>query len=141
MKNFLKENLYWIILALVFALIFWLAPKVNATPLDDFIRDHNLIFPQIVKEQMKEQGLVAAAGMLNEKEQIFTVYFLPKQDLPANEIQIIDFSKVVMECSLFLVKKKAVVEYITYKTSSQPAKIWTGNHRERVYVFLELWGL
>src|SRR3989344_9261218 len=141
MKNFLKENLYWIILALVFALIFWLAPKVNATPLDDFIRDHNLIFPQIVKEQMKEQGLVAAAGMLNEKEKIFTVYFLPKQDLPANEIQIIDFSTVVMECKFFLVKKKAVVEYITYKTSSQPAKIWTGNHRERVYVFLELWGL
>jgi len=141
MKNFLKENLYWIILALVFALIFWLAPKVNATPLDDFIRDHNLIFPQIVKEQMKEQGLVAAAGMLNEKEQIFTVYFLPKQDLPANEIQIIDFSKVVMECKFFLVKKKAVVEYITYKNSSQPAKIWTGNHRERVYVFLELWDL
>src|SRR3989344_1657942 len=128
MKNFLKENLYWIILALVFALIFWLAPKVNATPLDDFIRDHNLIFPQIVKEQMKEQDLVAAAGMLNEKEQIFIVYFLPKQDLPANEIQIIDFSKVV-------------VEYITYKTSLQPAKIWTGNHRERVYVFLELWDL
>ena len=95
----------------------------------------------IVKEQMKEQDLVAAAGMLNEKEQIFIVYFLPKQDLPANEIQIIDFSKVVMECKFFLVKKKAVVEYITYKTSLQPAKIWTGNHKERVYVFLELWDL
>ena len=67
MKDFLKEDLYWIILALVFALIFWLAPKVNATPLDDFIRDHNLIFPQVVKDQMKEQDLVAAAGMLNEK--------------------------------------------------------------------------
>ena len=26
-----KENLYWLILALAFALLLWLAPKVNAT--------------------------------------------------------------------------------------------------------------
>jgi len=27
-----KENLYWIILALVFGIMFWLAPKINIIP-------------------------------------------------------------------------------------------------------------
>ena len=76
LKALLSEaynNLYWLILALAMALFLWLSPKVNATPLDDFISDHHLVFPQIVKEQMKEQDLVAAAGVMNTKEQIFTI--------------------------------------------------------------------
>ena len=136
-----KENLYWIILAIAFALMLWLAPKVNATPLDDFIKTHDLVFPEVIKKQMEEQNLVAAAGMMNEKEQVFTIYFLPKTDLPSNVFQFIDFDKAVMIAKFYLVKKKVVVEYTTYKNCPQSAKIWPNNHREKVYVFLELWEL
>ena len=134
-----KENLYWLILALAMALLLWLAPKVNATPLDDFITDHNLVFPQIVKEQMKEQDLVAAAGVMNTKEQIFTIYFLPRPD--TFDIVEFDVRDAVMQARFYLVKKKVVVEYTTYKKCSQSAKIWPGNHREKAYVFVELWEL
>ena len=134
-----KENLYWLILALAFALMFWLAPKVNATPLDDFLIKNKLEFPQIVKEQMKEQDLVAAAGVMNEKEKIFTIYFLPRPD--TFDVAEFDVRDAVMQAKFYLVKKKVVVEYMTYKKSSQSAKIWPGNHREKVYVFVELWDL
>jgi len=134
-----KENLYWLILALAFALMLWLSPKVNATPLEDFIRNHNLVFPQVVKDQMKEQDLVAAAGVMNEKEQIFTIYFLPRPD--TFDIIEFDVRDAVMQARFYLVKKKVVVEYTTYRNCSQSAKIWPGNHRDKVYVFAELWDL
>jgi len=132
-----KENLYWIILALAFALMLWLAPKVNATPLDDFIRDHNLIFPQIVKDQMKSQDLVAAAGTMNTKEQIFTIYFLPRPD--TFDIVEFDVRDAVMQAKFYLVKKKVVVEYHTSR-SCQSSKSWPSCKVE-VIIFLTLWPL
>jgi len=137
MRNFLKENLYWIILALAFALMLWLAPKVNATPLEDFIRNHNLVFPQIVKEQMKEQDLVAAAGVMNEKEQIFTIYFLPKPE--TFDIQEFDVRRAVMQCQFYLSKKKIIVEYHTCR-SCQSSKSWPSCKVE-VIIWMELWPL
>jgi len=140
MKDFLKEDLYWIIIAIAFALMFWLAPKVSATPLSDFLEKEKLDFPQVVLDQAKEQNLVAAAGTMNEEDKIFTVYFMRKTDLPANAMQTIDFDKAIMECKFYLSKKKITVEYESWR-NSQPAKIWPSYRVEYMRVLLELWPL
>jgi len=140
LKALLSEaynNLYWLILALALTLLLWLAPKVNATPLDNFLTEHKLEFPQVVKDQMKEQDLVAAAGVMNEKEKIFTVYFLPKPE--TFDIQEFDVRRAVMQCQFYLSKRKIIVEYHTCR-SCQSSKGWPSCKIE-VIVLMELWPL
>ena len=142
LKGLLNEayrNIYWLILALVFALMFWLAPKVNATPLDDFISEHNLVYPQIAVEQAKAQNLVAGAGVMNEKEQTFTVYFLLKPEI--FDIQEFDVRDAKMEVKFYLVKKKVSVEYETYRNYSEGAKLWTGTAKKKIIIYIELWDI
>ena len=135
----LKENLYWLILALAFALMLWLAPKVNATPLEDFISSHNLKFPKVALEEAKKQNLVAGAGIMNEKEQTFTVYFLTKPE--TFDIQEFDVRDAKMEVKFYLTKKKISVEYETYRNYSEGAKLWTGTAKKKIIIYLELWSL
>ena len=135
----LKENLYWLILALAFALMLWLAPKVNATPLDDFLISHNLEFPRIALEQAKKQDLVPAAGIMNEKEQIFTVCFLPAPE--TFDIQEFDVRNAKMEVRFYLVKKRVIVEYVAERDCSHAGKCWPNNHTEKVFIFLDFWHL
>lgn len=138
--NFIKENLYWLLLAIAFALMFWLAPKVNATPLDDFLTENHLEFPQVVKDQMKEQNLVAGAGVMNTKEQVFTVYFMPR---PNENMQTFDIRKAVMQVAFHLCKKKIVVEYpAIVEKQNRHAKCWNGQIiYQKILVYLELFPL
>ena len=127
-----KENLYWLILALAFALMLWLAPKVNATPLSKFLADHKLDFPSVVLQQMKEQDLVAAAGILNEQEKTFTVYFMRRPE--TEDVQEFEIYKSVMKCRFFLVQKKIIVEYEKYV-------LWNANEYKKVIAHLEFYPL
>ena len=135
----LKANLYWLILVLAFALMLWLAPKVNATPLEDFVSKHNLVYPKIALEQAKTQNLVAAAGIMNEKEQTFIVYFLPASE--TFDIQEFDVRDAKMEVKFYLVKKKITVEYETYRNYSEGAKMWTGTAKKKIVIYIELWDI
>ena len=127
-----KKNLYWLILALAFALMFWLAPKVNATPLDDFLVEHHLDFPNVVIEQMKLQNLIAAGGMLNSKEQAFTVYFLKKPE--TEDVTEFDIHKAIMKVRFYLVKKWVIVEY-------KKEILWNANEYKTIIIHLELYPL
>mgnify|MGYP001573489706 CR=1 FL=1 len=134
-----RKQWWWLVLALALALMLWLAPKVNATPLEDFISSHNLKFPKVALEEAKKQNLVAAAGIMNEKEQIFTVYFLPQPE--TFDIQEFDVREAKMEVRFYLVKKKITVEYETYRNYSEGAKLWTGTAQKKIIVFIELWDI
>lgn len=125
----------WIIFCLVVALGMKIA---KGTPLEEFLVGHNLEFPQIVKEQMIKQNLVAGAGIMNEKEQIFTVFFLPKPE--TFDIQEFDPRKAVMQVAFYLVKKKITVEYTAYKECSHAGKCWQGGQK-KVFIFLTLFPL
>ena len=134
-----RKQWWWIILALALALMLWLAPKVNATPLEDFISSHNLKFPKVALEEAKKQNLVAAAGIMNEKEQIFTVYFLPKPE--TFDIQEFDVREAKMEVRFYLVKKRVIVEYITERDCPRAGKCWPNNRTEKVFIYYDFWHL
>ena len=134
-----KKNLYWLILALAFALMLWLAPKVEATPLEEFISSHHLEFPKVALQEAKKQNLVAGAGVMNEKEQIFTVYFLPKPE--TFDIQEFDIRDAKMEVKFYLTKKKISVEYETYRNCGECAKLWPGKGFRKVIIYTEFWHL
>lgn len=133
LKGLLSEvwrNLYWLILALAFALMLWLAPKVNATPLDDYLKEHKLEYPCVVHEQVFLQDLVAACGILSQKDQTFTVYFMKRSET----VQEFDIHKALMKVRFFLKKIIIIVEY-------QKAILWNANEYKIVIVHLEFYPL
>ena len=134
-----RRQWWWLVLALAFALMLWLAPKVEATPLEDFVSKHNLVYPKIALEQAKTQNLVAGAGIMNEKDQTFTVYFLTKPE--TFDIQEFDVWDAKMEVRFYLVKKRVIVEYVAERDCSHAGKCWPNNHTEKVFIFLDFWHL
>ena len=138
MRNHKFANLCvaWIIFCLVVALGMKI---VKGTPLDDFVSAHNLVYPQIAIEQAKIQNLVAGAGIMNEKEQIFTVYFLPQPE--TFDIQEFDVRDAKMEVRFYLVKKRVIVEYITERDCPRPRKCWPNNRTEKVFIYYDFWHL
>ena len=138
MRNHKFANLCvaWIIFCLVVALGMKIA---KGTPLDTFISEHNLVFPQVAVEQAKAQNLVAGAGIMNEKEQTFTVYFLPTPE--TFDIQEFDVRDAKMEVKFYLTKKKISVEYETYRNYSEGAKLWTGTAKKKIIIYIELWDI
>ena len=138
MRNHKFANLCvaWIIFCLIVALGMKIA---KGTPLEEFVLSHNLVYPQIAVDQAKAQNLVAGAGIMNEKEQIFTVYFLiPPETF---DIQEFDVRDAKMEVKFYLTKKKISVEYETYRNYSEGAKLWTGTAKKKIVVYLEFWSL
>ena len=135
-----RKQWWWLVLALAFALMLWLAPKVKATPLDDYLLSHHLELPKVAQEEIKKQDLIAACGIEDTKNNIFTVYVLKKNDIPVAPLQV-DISKAVMQVHFYLVKKRVIVEYTTCKDCPHAGKCWPNNRTEKVFIFLDFWHL
>lgn len=143
LKGLLDEayrNIHWLILALALALLFWFMPKLNATPLDDYLKKHNLTLPKEAQEEIVKQSLIPACGIEDTKNNIFTVYVLKKDDIPIAPL-IVDIQKAIMRIHFYLIKKKVIVEYTTCKDCPHAGKCWPNNRTEKIYIFYELWHL
>lgn len=145
MKKILDANeLHWIIVAAVFALILWLAPKVDGSELDDYLKKNNLNLPASLKDRFEQQGLAPAFGMecddkISSRKQ-FVVFYVRKEDMPSEEevkeLNMIDPSIVVLKVRYNQVKKSVSVEYTTYEK-----QIWGSIESGYKKVILEFFGL
>lgn len=134
------RNLYWILLIIAYAVMLWLAPKANATALDDYLAKHNLILPPVALQEIEKQDLVAACGIEDTRNSIFTVYVLKKDDIPPAPLQI-DVSKAILKVHFYLVKKRIIVEGVFCKEIHPAGKCWPNNRTEKVYFFYDFWRL
>lgn len=123
MKKILDANeLYWIIVAAVFALMLWLGPKVDGSELDDYLKKNNLNLPVSLKERFEQLGLAPAFGMECEDRNLrkqFVVFYVYKEDMPSEEevreLNMIDPSIIVLKVRYDKIKKSVGVEYMTYE--------------------------